>query len=172
MIRAMIMREIHLINDLKINMFIENDILKSEKFHINFENNIAYIDNCDIFVFVNVKRRFSSQNRFIHIIKTTIISPRSEIAILIHHILNDIFNDKNYFFESKKLNLIMYAHLMNVIIKVVLIRNDIEQVVRIFKNTCFDRLMKMNYLNIFHITIIKNVTCLIKRKLRSSHKIS
>ena len=168
----MIMREIHLINDLKINMLIENDILKSEKFYINLENNIVYIDNCDIFVFVNVKRRSSSQNHLIHIIKITVISPRSKIAIFIHHILNDIFNDRNYLFESEKLNLIMYAHFMNAIIKVVLIRNDTKQVVQIFRNTRLDRLMKMNYFNVFHITIIENVTCLIRRKFKSLHKTS
>ena len=68
------MREIHLINDLKINIFIENDILKLEKFYISFENNIAYIDNYDTFVLVNVKRQSSPQNHFIHIIKIMIIS--------------------------------------------------------------------------------------------------
>ena len=65
----------------------------------------------------------------------------------------------------------MYAHFINAIIKVILICNDIEQVVQILKNTRLDRLMKMNYFNVFYITIIENVTCLIKRKLKLSHKL-
>ena len=43
---AYVIVEIYLINDLKINMLIEINILKSQKIILNFEHNTLTINNC------------------------------------------------------------------------------------------------------------------------------
>ena len=55
LIKTKIVKKIHLINELKINMLIDNDFIESKKIKINVINNFVYIDNCEIIIFLNVK---------------------------------------------------------------------------------------------------------------------
>ena len=47
---ACIIREIHLISDLKANLLIRNNIIRSEKIMLNVSKNKAYINSCDIII--------------------------------------------------------------------------------------------------------------------------
>lgn len=55
--RAHFRREIHLVDDLKANVLIENDILDFEDIVIDFSTKIATIKSCEIIIFVEVKSR-------------------------------------------------------------------------------------------------------------------
>ena len=56
---AQITREIHIVNDFKINMFIEANILISKKIIINFITQFIKINNCrEIIIFINFYTRF------------------------------------------------------------------------------------------------------------------
>ena len=115
----------HLINDLKINMLINNDILDSEKFIIDLEKEKTYIDSCDIIVFIKIQRRSNDfVQRSIHIKTTIIISSRSKMIVNIHYLINIISRNKDFLFELNELNLTIYTYSMNVIIEIILIRND------------------------------------------------
>ena len=45
-----IIREIYLINNLKVNLLIRNDIIKSKKIILNVSKNEVYINNYDIII--------------------------------------------------------------------------------------------------------------------------
>ena len=45
-----IVREIYLINDLKVNLLMRNNIMKSEKIMLNVSKNEARINSCNIII--------------------------------------------------------------------------------------------------------------------------
>jgi len=52
---AYIRCEVHLIDNLKINMFIDNDIIKLEDIIIDVKKRKVHINNCDIIINVEIK---------------------------------------------------------------------------------------------------------------------
>ena len=54
-IKTMIIKKIHLINNLKINMLLSIDFINSKKIDINIFNKIVHIDNCEIIVTLKIR---------------------------------------------------------------------------------------------------------------------
>ena len=155
-------------------MLIDNDILELEKFFIDLDKDEAYIDSCNIIVFIEVQRRFNNFiQRFVHIKATIVILSKSKIIVNIHHLVNVILRDRDFLFESNELNLIIYAYMMNIIIETILIRNDKDQSIRIFKNLRLDKLIEINYSNIFHTnTNVDDVINLVRKISKITYQIS
>ena len=63
---AFITKEIHLIDDLKVKMLIENDLLRSEEFIINIEKKIFIIDSCDMNIALETQSKGSYIRKMIH----------------------------------------------------------------------------------------------------------
>ena len=68
-VKILIIREIHLIDDLKANIFIENDVLNSKKFDIFISTSSVYIENCDVTISIFVKNRSIFRTASIHATK-------------------------------------------------------------------------------------------------------
>ena len=109
-------------------------------------------------------------HKSVHIKKTIIVSSQSEMIISIHYFVDNIFNDRNYFFESNEIELILYAHLMNTFIEIILVRNDDKQIVKISRNYRLDYLTEFDYSNAFFVND-DNVDLIMKAS-RITHKIS
>ena len=169
-VKTMITREIHLIDDLKINMFIENDLMKSKKIDINVTKRIAHIDNCDVIVALNVKISRTIVHTSIHARKTIIVSSHIEIVLSIHFIT--ISANRNFLFESKNLNLSFYAHLTDVEFKNIIVRNDDDKFVHISRNCRVKRMIELNFSNAYMIAIDddNDVVELAMRKPFTKHK--
>ena len=84
--KTKIVKNIYLINELKINMLIDNNFIKSKKIKINVANNFVYIDNCEITIFLNVKTSRKIVHILIHARKIIIVSFRFEITIIVYYI--------------------------------------------------------------------------------------
>ena len=128
-IKTRIKRETHLIDNFKTNMLIENDILKSKKFDIFTSNSFAYIDSYKIIISISIKNRFISQFASKYYVKTCMILSHAEISISIHKI--SLF-ERNYLFESAKLNFSIYFHIVNISINVIIVRNESDKSIKIF----------------------------------------
>ena len=168
---SMLRREIHLIDNFKINMFIDNDVLDSENVVINSVKRQIFIINTKITISVNIRSLKTSIQRSIHIRKITVISSQFEIIILIHHVSFSI--SKNFLFESiDDVNFILYAHLVNIFISIILIRNERNQVIQISRNFRLDRITKLDFSNVFQISIenVDNVKHLTVKKFKFIHK--
>ena len=100
-VRAMIIKKNHLIDNLKINMLIDIDLIESKKMNINIFNKTIYIINCDVIVSFDVRTFRIIVQISIHVRKIIIISSRLMISLLIHYIT--IFVNRDFLFESKKL---------------------------------------------------------------------
>ena len=95
---------------------------------------------------------------------------RFKITMSVHY--NTISRDKNFFFESKTLNFFLYAQLINVNCKNILVRNDNYKTIQISRNCHVNRLTKIDFFNAFQIFIENNVVELILRKFFTKHKIN
>ena len=148
-IRTCFIKKVYIINDLKFNIFIDNDINESEDIIIFIENRIAYIKSCDVTVFLKIKIIEIVMTKSIYLRKIIVISFKTRISIKIDYL---IVLYKIYLFESKKIfNLIAYAHLINAFIKTILLCNEFDIFVQIFRNYRLKKFIEVNYFNIFLI---------------------
>ena len=163
-VKTLIIKEIHLIDNLKTNMLIDNDILKSEFIDISTFTKSAYVDNCEITIFIWMQvKTFST--RSVCAMKSIVISSLTELTISIHKI--DAFNN-DYIFEFDQANFFIYAHVINANIKVVLIRNDNFTAIKISRNLRLEKIIKMNYSNVCLMNF--SVAELILRRFKIEHK--
>ena len=98
-IKIKIVKEIHLINELKINIFIDNDFIESKKIKINVINNFVYINNYEITIFLNVKTFRKIVHMLIYVRKTIIMSFCFEITIIVRY--NIISKNRDFFLNRK-----------------------------------------------------------------------
>lgn len=74
--------KMHIVNDLKINMLIESNILSSQKMHLNYEHERLIIESCkEMIVLMMMTLVKNKMNRVIRALSTTTILARSSIMI-------------------------------------------------------------------------------------------
>ena len=145
--KTVIIRKIHLIDDLKANLLIENDILDSKQVDIFNSTEIALIDTCDVTISITIRTEIKSQIKSIYVLKAVTMSSKSECLISIHHMFS--LSDKDFLFESVEITLIIYAHLMNLKTSFILIRNDRIQSMKILRNFRLKTIKKFDYSNAY-----------------------
>ena len=121
-------RKIYLVNNFKINMFINNNIINAKNLIINSVKKETFIFNINVIIFVKVKSIKSFIRRFVYIRKTIVISSMSEIIVFIHH--TSLSKIKNFLFESiDDVNFTLYVYLMNIFITAMIVRNNHRQLI-------------------------------------------
>ena len=150
-IKTCFRREIHIVDDLKTNMLIENHIIDSKNFIINLNKKIARINNCDVIVSIEIQSfKLSTIQLFVHLKKIIVISIHVELTIFIHRMKNILFVARDFLFESKFINqLSMYAHLIDATTKTVIVRNNNNTSMQISRNMRLNRIFELNYSNVF-----------------------
>lgn len=118
---AVIIDEMHLIKNLKANLLIENDVSSSEIINISNFAKSAYIENCEITIFITIKTKVKSQFKSIHGLKASIILFKSKCLISVH---SEISLSNRAFFEFSETNLFVYTHVLDLNTFSILIRND------------------------------------------------
>ena len=121
-VRTKITREMHLIDNLKTNMLLSNDVIESEKIDVNISNKSIYIDSCEIIVTLEIRTSRVIVQTSVHARKITVISSHSELIFSMHYTI--VSFDRDYLFESNELNLSLYAHLINSIFKHIVVCNE------------------------------------------------
>ena len=171
-IKIIIIKKVHLINNLKINMLLNIDFINSKKIDINIFNKIVHIDNCEIIVFLKIRIFKVIVQTSIHVTKITYVFFRSKIFLSIHHI--KVSFNRDFFFELNEFNVFLYVHLMNLKFKHILIKNDSNNIVYIFKNCRMKRLTKLNFFNVFQVNFdeIDEITNFVFRIFFKKHKTS
>ena len=129
-----------------------------------------YIKSCDVIISIEIQKRSnnSSQQRSIYIKKTTIISFKSKITINIHHISISFFKNRDFSFESNEFNVTIYVHLLDTSTEIVLVKNNSEQIVKMSRNFCLSRIIKINYSNIYQVD--EESVNLTKKNSKSTYK--
>ena len=164
-VKTKIIRKIHFVNNLKANMLIENDVLKSEKFDIFTFTSTVYIESCEIIISISIKNRFISQSTSIHSIKARIIASHTKLSISIHKIS---LSERDYFFEPAEANFSIYFHIVDTAISVILIRNNNVTSIKVFRNFRLNKLIEIKHSNVLHVDSKSSDFAI--RILKSKHK--
>ena len=72
-IKIKIIKKIHLIDNFKINMLLNNDVIESKKIDVNISNKSNYIDSCEIIVNFEIRTLRMIVQISIHARKITMI---------------------------------------------------------------------------------------------------
>ena len=107
-IKIIIIKKIHLINNLKVNMLLNIDFIDSKKIDINIFNKIVHIDNCEIIVFLKIRIFKIIVQTSIHVTKTTYVFFSIKFFLSIHHIVMSINRD----FFSNQTNSMFFCTLI------------------------------------------------------------
>ena len=169
-ITSIIRREIHLIDDLKINMFFENDIMKSERIVINITKKIVVVNNIDVTIFLKTRFVKNVIQKSMHLRKIVVVFSRFEMKIVVHNAClskNKIFL---FEFDDDIVELIMYVHIVDVFTFSILIRNDKNFLIKILRNYRFDKIIEIDFLNVFQIQMNENVRFLTVRQFKFTHR--
>ena len=122
-------REIYLINKLVVDILLKNDILILKEINLLFLKRIAYIDNYDINIFIEIHLKESLIKRVINLKKILIISLYLNVIMIIYY-LNLL--DRNFLFKSRENSILsLYIKLINKNIKTILIKNNSNKLIKI-----------------------------------------
>ena len=90
-------RELHIIDNLHIKIFIKNNIIKSKEIVINIVNKKVRINNYSITINIIARSRDEFIRRKIYIKVSIFVSSHSEIILLIKEI--SLSNDRDFLFK-------------------------------------------------------------------------
>jgi hypothetical protein len=171
-VREFIRRKVHLINNLKANMLIDNDILRSEDIFIDEANNKATIVSCNNMIISVEIRTFSKEmiNKILHARAIIMISFYSMTIISIHNA--NLSSNRDFLFEPDDTDISLYAHAINDSITAIMTKNLISKIVKISRNDRLRKITKIQYLNAFHANSETNLQNYVERTSRRIHKIS
>ncbi len=80
----------------------------------------------------------------------------TEQPISIHHIRH--LSKQNFFFKSKDLlNLVLFAHLVNFSLSVIITQNKMNQSINIRHNQCLDYLTELNYKKCYYVAVNESI---------------
>ena len=148
-------REMHLINDLSIKIFIEINIIVSKQMIFDDAKHIVTIDNCDFAVKLNVIA-INRVDRAVRVFKQFIISFHIYMIVSIKIRDQVLSIDRDYFFHSKKnvrfgAKNDFFVYITNVNLAVVQIKNAINQSIIIFRNFKLNKLQNYEEKNCYLI---------------------
>ena len=144
-----ISRKIYLIDKLVVDILLRNNILILKEVNLLFLKKIAYIDNYNINILIEVYLKESLIRRVINLKKAFIISLYSNVIITIYY-LNLL--DRNFLFKSREnLILFFYIKLINKNIKIILIKNDSNKLIKIQRNIKLDNLSNLIINKYYHV---------------------
>ena len=150
-IRKKLQKQIYIVDNLKINILIELDILDSQKIHLDYKYKQLVIESCEeIIVSITITFVKNKINKVIRALIVSTILLKSNIIVsmrlrdntqllsncnFIFISYQQIFN--RFSFENKILFYIIDANF-----SIIQINNTLDQFIKIDKNSCLDSLQK------------------------------
>ena len=170
-VTSVLRREIHLVDNLKANMLIGNDIIGSEGIVIDPVKKQAFITSTGATIPIEVRSPKNNIQRPVHIRKTTIVPPHTEVAVPING--TSLPKTRDFLFEpADDVNFTLYAHLVDASTSAVIVRNDHSQPIQIPRNFRLGRISELNYPNAFQISPeqAEEIKSLAAREPKSTHR--
>ena len=158
----------HIIENLKINLFLKIDNLVSQKIIIDFIKQQAIIDICsNTIVKLNISAKSNHQLTYSVYINTKMIdSSHSKIHIFIKtYRIFKLSENWDYIFKFKSDSLIFYIHVMNVLLLFAHAINIIKKSVIISQKMQVETITKCNFINACHVDTDTKALILIKSNI-------
>jgi len=145
-------REIHIINQLRAQMLIGNNILQPKKIDILTSSSTTRISSYSVTIPIELKAKGSrSITHLIHAVATIVMPLKSTTMIPVHSI-KSLPSRRDLFFEPEDSGLSLYTHLIDSSLSSVLAKNDSENKVRIPRNLRLGHIFKADFNNYLYIT--------------------
>ena len=169
-----IRREVHIVNDLRVNLLLDTDAMISENMTINYLNNQLSMTSCEDFVIViSINFIDSRVNRVIRI-KAVIrlaLNTMIEVSIQIRE-KDNLSSRRDYLFQSATSIELeseddVFAHVIDANINFFQIRNIITESIVLSKHAKLKRIQDYKEENCY-LTILKNMHLV--AKLRKTFK--
>ena len=127
---AYVQCKLHLVDGLKANMLIGNDVLYTESFTINLASASAHILSCGVTIVINARNHSQFLKRNVLANTTTFIPLKSEALVNIRQI--PLPDSRDFLFQPfPQEYLMLYSHLLNHTSSRILVRNDINRSIQI-----------------------------------------
>lgn len=122
--------ELHLVDRLKANMLVDNDIICTEGFAINLCIFSAFVYSCGVKIDINAQQHSKSWRHRALASALIIVPPRSETLVAFQYI--ELPNSRDFLFcQSLQQHLTLYSHLLNHTSVKILVRNNVDRVIKI-----------------------------------------
>ena len=150
LITTCVTTKVHFVNDLKINIFIDVDVLTSQRMSLNFERYIFTIDNCEnIKIIIDSINRVKSHVKRIVRIRKTFIVQFDELTYMSMTHRDNLSNDKNFLFEFQCVEHLrhdddVFAHIIDVLLFFVQIYNTTNSSIVLSRRVKLNFVIKYN----------------------------
>ena len=142
--------EIHLMEGLRTNLLVGNDIMSLEAMVINLEKKTAIIGTCGISIDENARQRGQFLTKKLLTNQDSVISPRSEAIISLKNL--PLPDDQDFLFHpAPQANLTLYSHIMNYEISKIIVKNASDLLFCVPRRHKLGHLLDMTYDNCFFI---------------------
>ena len=149
---ACIKCELHLVEGLKANMLIGNNILCTEGFTINLASASAHILSCGVTIVINARNHSQFLRRNVLADATTFIPPKSEAFINFQQI--PLPDSRDFLFQLfPQQQLTLYSHLLDHTSSKILVRNDAERSIQIPRRHRLDSITEIPFENCFATSV-------------------
>ena len=150
--------EVHLIDDLKINIFIDNNAFIVQQIKLNLAQQTVQLNSCqNLVAFINVLiKQEVEMKRIIRVKNIVIISVKITINVSMSY-NDDLSIDRDFLFESQCAKYLnddddVFAHIIDVELDHVMIKNIINYVVQLFKRARLDSIVEFNQQKYYNFT--------------------
>jgi hypothetical protein len=140
----------HLMKNLKANMLINNDILKSKEIIIDVQDKKTIIRNCqNLIIDVKIHQRKSFVRR--NVVNQFVKIILSESYAKISYKMKDLLSNRDFLFESSSaISIFIYAHVIDARTTEIIVRNQFAKVIKISRNFKLEVAQKIQYDDCFY----------------------
>ncbi len=161
-------KKMHFVKEFKINMLIENDILRSKEIIIDVQSKKTIIRSCrNLIIEVKIHQRESFVRR--NVISQFVNTISSEVYVKILYKMKDLSLNRDFLFESSSSILVfIYAHVIDVRTTDVIVRNESAKLMKISRNFKLEMTQKIQYDDCFYASQKHHLIFQLLRKIRFS----
>ena len=147
---ASITCELHLVDELKANMLVGNDVLCTEGFAVNLYNSSTLIHSCGVRIDINARQYSEFLRHRALASASTIIPPHSEALVAFQRI--KLPDSRDFLFSpTPQQHLTLYSHLLDHTSTKVLVRNEVGHAIKILLHHRLGCVTKLPYESCFAI---------------------
>ena len=147
-------------------MFFDNNVINSKKIVFDVTKKFVVINNINVIIILKSRSIKNVILKFVYLRKSIIVLICIKIIVDIYNAC--LLKNKNFLFKFNNdvIKLIIYAYFVNVFTFSILIRNNKNCSIKIFKNIQFDKIIEIDFLNVFQIETNNNVRFLIVKQFK------
>ena len=149
---AHIHRKLYLVNKLKANLLVSNNILAIKRVIIDLDNKSAIISSCQMTIFIAGRLKGRPVQRKVLVDKSLTICP--EFEALVQFVCSSFSDNQDFLFKPTfHIHLTLFSHILNDSTHKVLVRNVLYQPVFLSRRQRLDTLTEIPYDNYFQVVL-------------------